>query len=131
MKDLVTRNTDAAADIGRPRVLLADDDAEILQTISRMLGSDFEVVATVADGREALDAVACFDPDVVVLDISMPPLDGFQTGTRAEGANFLVQWVAAESGDEPLIEAVMIGQSGNAGISFTSPGRTVKNELRH
>lgn len=44
------------------------------------------------------------------------------------GANFLVQWMGQSDVDEPLIEAVMIGQSGNAGISFTSAGRVVKNE---
>jgi hypothetical protein len=41
------------------------------------------------------------------------------------GANFLVRWHAAASVDEPLIEAIMLGQSGNAGISFGSRGRTV------
>lgn len=41
------------------------------------------------------------------------------------GANFLVDWSAAEDVDEPVIDAVMVGQHGNAGISFTSPGRTL------
>jgi hypothetical protein len=39
------------------------------------------------------------------------------------GANFLVDWSSAADVDEPVIESVMIGQHGNAGISFTSPGR--------
>jgi hypothetical protein len=46
------------------------------------------------------------------------------------GANFLVQWSGAADVDEPLIESVMVGRSGNAGISFTSPGRTITNEPR-
>jgi Protein of unknown function (DUF3124) len=41
------------------------------------------------------------------------------------GANFLIQWHAAVVVDEPLIEAIMLGQSGNAGISFGSRGRTL------
>jgi hypothetical protein len=41
------------------------------------------------------------------------------------GANFLVRWHAPAVVDEPLIEAVMLGQSGNAGISFSSRGRTL------
>ena len=60
-------------------MLLADDDAAVLKAISRTLATDFEVVATVADGHKALDAVPRLDPDVVVLDVSMPGLDGFQT----------------------------------------------------
>ena len=45
------------------------------------------------------------------------------------GANFLVQWAGGSEIDEPIIEAVMVGVSGNAGFSFTSPGRTVKKDL--
>ena len=41
------------------------------------------------------------------------------------GANFLIQWHAAAVVDEPLIEAIMLGQSGNAGISFSSRGRSL------
>jgi uncharacterized protein DUF3124 len=44
------------------------------------------------------------------------------------GANFLVQWSGSMGVDEPLIEAVMLGRSANAGISFTSVGRTITNE---
>jgi hypothetical protein len=44
------------------------------------------------------------------------------------GANFLVRWTGPSQVDEPLIEAVMVGHSGNAGISFTSAGRTVTND---
>jgi len=42
------------------------------------------------------------------------------------GANFLVEWASSEDVDEPLIEAVMIGQHGNAGISFTGAGRRLR-----
>ena len=44
------------------------------------------------------------------------------------GANFLVRWAGPSGMDEPLIEAIMVGQTGNAGISFTSAGRVVKEE---
>ena len=44
------------------------------------------------------------------------------------GANFLIRWNGPSAVDEPLIEAVMLGQSGNAGISFTSHGRVLKSE---
>lgn len=43
------------------------------------------------------------------------------------GANFLIRWKGPATVDEPLIEAVMVGQSGNAGISFTSAGRVLKS----
>ena len=56
------------SDTGRPRILLADDDAGILKAISRTLATDFHVVATVTNGRDALDIVPALDPDAVVLD---------------------------------------------------------------
>ena len=44
------------------------------------------------------------------------------------GANFLIRWKGPSGIDAPVIEAVMLGQSGNAGISFTSAGRVLKSE---
>jgi hypothetical protein len=49
--------------------------------------------------------------------------------TGGPGANFLVRWSGSSPVDEPLVEAVMLGRSGNAGISFTTTGRTVTNEV--
>lgn len=46
--------------------------------------------------------------------------------TGGTGASFLVDWAVPKNGDDPLIEAVMVGQQGNAGISFSSPGRVVQ-----
>ena len=46
----------------------------------RLLASDFEVVATVADGQAAVEAAGALHPDLVVLDISMPGLNGFEAG---------------------------------------------------
>jgi hypothetical protein len=46
------------------------------------------------------------------------------------GANFLIRWDGPANVDEPLMEAVMFGQSGNAGVSFTSRGQVVKSSPR-
>ena len=51
--------------------------------------------------------------------------------TGGPGANFLIRWHAAATVDEPLAEAVMLGQSGNAGISFSSRGRTLRMPAEH
>jgi hypothetical protein len=48
--------------------------------------------------------------------------------TGGPGANFLVKWSGASGVDEPLMEAVMLGRSANAWISFTSVGRAITNE---
>ena len=70
----------------RPRVLLADDQAWVLAEASTLLATDFDVVAAVRDGQQALDASLRLNPDVAILDISMPVLDGPQTARELKWA---------------------------------------------
>ncbi|WP_019903126.1 chemotaxis response regulator protein-glutamate methylesterase [Methylobacterium sp. 77] len=63
----------------RVRVLIADDSAVVRGLVARWIGeAGFEVVATASNGRIALEAMSRVDPDVVLLDIDMPELDGTQ-----------------------------------------------------
>ena len=61
----------------RPRILLADDHPGVLEHAQRILATDYEVVGQVNDGRAAVDAAFALCPDLVVLDVMMPELDGF------------------------------------------------------
>jgi DNA-binding NarL/FixJ family response regulator len=58
------------------RVLVADDLAPVLGAVAELLRDSFDVVGMVFDGTAALDAVLTLEPDLVVLDISMPGLSG-------------------------------------------------------
>ena len=60
----------------RPRVLLAEDHAGIAEQLRKLLETEFDVVATVADGHALLRAADATRPDVIVTDIVMPGLDG-------------------------------------------------------
>jgi two-component system chemotaxis response regulator CheB len=62
----------------RVRVMLCDDSATVRGILARLLGEDsaIEVVSRVGDGRQALDALASTRPDVVLLDLEMPVMDG-------------------------------------------------------
>ena len=62
----------------RPTILLADDSQRILETVSRLLNSRFKIVAAVNDGERAVEAANRLMPDLAILDITMPGLDGFQ-----------------------------------------------------
>src|SRR5215213_7572636 len=64
----------------RPRIVVADDHDKTRARIADLLASDFDVVATVADGQAAVEAASALYPDLVVLDIRMPNLNGFEAG---------------------------------------------------
>jgi pilus assembly protein CpaE len=66
------------------RVLIVDDIPETRDHLSKLLGfeSDIEVVGTAASGREALEMAAAMTPDVVLMDINMPDMDGIATTER-------------------------------------------------
>jgi|SRR5580704_4415520 DNA-binding NarL/FixJ family response regulator len=66
----------------RPTVLLADDHAIVVEGLRRVLETNYEVVDVVADGRALLDAAEHLKPDVIVLDVSMPLLNGIEAARR-------------------------------------------------
>ena len=62
----------------RPRVLLADNHTGILMALQRLLEPTCDVVGRVSDGAALLEAMTKLQPDIVVLDISMPRIDGLE-----------------------------------------------------
>ncbi|MEI8015139.1 MAG: response regulator transcription factor [Nitrospira sp.] len=60
----------------KPRILLADDHTFVLEGFRRILEEDYELVGTTGDGRALLAAAKTAQPDIVILDISMPLLNG-------------------------------------------------------
>jgi DNA-binding NarL/FixJ family response regulator len=66
----------------RPRVLVADDHRMMLDSLVRLLSCEFEVVATVSDGLAAVTEAARLEPDLLVLDIAMPGLNGIAAAAR-------------------------------------------------
>jgi len=71
----------------RPRVLLADDHRVVGEGLRGLLDPHFEVVGIVSDGRELVSAAKKLDPDAVVLDISMPSLNGIEAARQLRRAN--------------------------------------------
>lgn len=72
--------------MGKIRVLLADDHQAVLQRVSRLLDEDFDIVGTVNTGRDAVELTLRLNPDVLVIDISMPILNGLQAAQRLRSA---------------------------------------------
>ena len=68
--------------MNRARILSADDHSEMRDQIRVLLEHEFEVLDSVGNGLALLEAVAKLNPDVCLLDISMPILNGIETATR-------------------------------------------------
>lgn len=60
----------------RARILLADDHLGVLENAAQILQGEFEVVGKVTNGRAAVDATFVLQPDLLVLDVMMPEIDG-------------------------------------------------------
>jgi DNA-binding NarL/FixJ family response regulator len=68
--------------MGATRVLLADDHTLLLGAFEKLLASEYDVVGTVSDGRELVASAQQLKPDVIVLDIGMPLLNGLEAGRQ-------------------------------------------------
>lgn len=67
-----------------PRIVLADDHSMVLEGVAKLVEEFGEVVGKVEDGRALLEAASRLNPDVVVMDISMPGLNGLEAARRLQ-----------------------------------------------
>jgi DNA-binding NarL/FixJ family response regulator len=98
----------------RPRILLADDHAMLLEAFTALLTPEFEVAGTVTDGRMLVDAFARLHPDIVVLDIAMPLLNGLDAGRQLRAQRTSVKLIYLTMNLDPYLagEALRLGASG-------------------
>ncbi len=98
----------------RCRVLLADDHTLLLEAFAKMLEHDYTVVGTVSDGRALLSAAAELMPDVIVLDIAMPLLNGLDAARKLKMTMPKVKLIFLTMNEDPNVanEAFRAGASG-------------------
>lgn len=98
------------------RILLADDHPVVRDGLAAMLSTqpDFEVVGEAGNGAEALTEAARLRPDVVLMDLEMPALDGIEAIRRLRAADPAVQVVVltAFDTDERIVGAIQAGAQG-------------------
>lgn len=97
-----------------PRVMLADDHTLLVEAFRKLLEPHFQIVATVADGRSLLETAPKVNPDVVVVDIGMPLLNGLEAGLRLKKQMPRVKLVFLTMNKDPdlALEAMHSGASG-------------------
>jgi len=100
-----------ASTVDQPRLLVVDDEPNILELLSATLRfSGFEV-ASASTGHEALEMAQSFKPDLMVLDVMMPGLDGFDVARRlrAGGLRTPVLFLTARDSEEDKVTGLTIG----------------------
>jgi DNA-binding NarL/FixJ family response regulator len=98
----------------RTRVILADDHTLMLEALKNMLEPEFEVVGIFADGLELVEGAAALDPNVIVLDVGMPNMNGLLAGRRLKQSVPRVKLIYLTMNHDPDVaaEAFRLGASG-------------------
>jgi CheY-like chemotaxis protein len=100
--------------MGLPRVLLADDHPKMLEQVAQLLECESEIVGTVENGEELIEAAFNLDPDLIVLDISMPVLNGIEAAHHIKnfGSRAKVIFLTMHEDDAFVTAAVSAGALG-------------------
>jgi len=100
--------------MSKPRVLLADDHAMVLTAFHRLLENECDVVGQVSDGGALVSSVPSIQPDVIVLDISMPVLNGLEAARRIskQFPNIRLVFLTMHEDRDLMLEAFRVGAAG-------------------
>ena len=100
--------------MARARILLADDHKEIRDRAVRLLEPEFEVVGAVADGHALVRASAQLQPDVCVIDISMPLLNGIEAAIKMKknGSEAIIVFLTVNEDSDFVHAALRTGALG-------------------
>src|SRR5215813_10655446 len=98
------------------RIVVADDHPIFRDGLCKLLAleEDFEVVAQASDGRQVLDVLQQFEPDILLLDLKMPGLDGLATLQRLQAARNKTRVIVLTASDDKneFVQAMKLGTSG-------------------
>ena len=87
----------------RRRVLIADDHPDLVKAITRVLMLDYEVVGVVADGSAVLEATQRLQPDVVVVDLNLPTVNGLDACRQITQRNPETKVILFTAMDDPYL----------------------------
>ena len=113
-----------------PRIILADDHTLFVEALRKLAAPHVEVVATVGDGRALLETAQALKPDIVVIDVGMPLLNGLDAGRELKKRLPNVKLIFLTMNEDPdlAVEAMKSGASGY--LLKTSAGSELFNAIR-
>ena len=88
----------------KPRVLIADDDPGIRAALRDLLAEEgMDIVGAVSDGKQAVEATSTLSPDVVLMDLRMPLMDGIEATRRIRETGSLSRVIILSAYDDPAL----------------------------
>jgi NarL family two-component system response regulator LiaR len=124
-----TYNVDRTDDVESIRVLVVDDHIIVRRGIRALLATEdeIEVVGEAQDGQEALERIRALRPDVILLDLLMPRMDGIETTKRviAEDPDARILVLTSFAADDKVFPAIKAGALGYL-LKDTGPGELVR-----
>lgn len=96
------------------RILLVDDHAILVESLKKLLESDFDVVGSAGDGRTMIEMALELKPDVVLLDLTLPVLNGLEAARRLKkrAPDIIIIFLTMNEDRELAAEALLIGAAG-------------------
>ncbi len=116
--------------MAKARILIADDHTLVAEAFKRLLEPDFEVVAMVGDGRALLREAAQLRPDLVLVDLNMPLLNGLDASEQLKQALPKIKMIVLTMNEDPDIAAVTMGKWASGYLLKKSAGSELLKAVR-
>lgn len=114
----------------RPRILIADDHTMVAEALKKLLERDFEVVGIVSDGLALVDFVSKLNPDIVLVDIAMPLLNGLDASEQIRSMNHTIRIVFLTMNQDRALTAEAFRRGASGYLLKTSALSELPNALR-
>jgi DNA-binding NarL/FixJ family response regulator len=113
----------------RPRVVIADDHPSVLLAFARMLQPCCEVVATVPDGYAAIEAVCRLRPDILLVDLMLPDIDGMEVCRSVKRTTPETAVVIVTAFDDAQVRAIAVQDGAAAFVPKHSAAATLEHTI--
>jgi len=106
----------------RPKLLVAEDHSLLRTAVADLLEYDFDVLASVDNGRLAVEAAVALMPDIVILDVSMPMVDGLEVAMRLKARSCKSKVIFLGASADPLQVEACLAAGGDGFVLKTRVG---------
>ena len=107
--------------LARPRVLVAEDHNEVAKAVCRLLALDCDIAGRVEDGSAAVEAALRLQPDMIVIDLNLPHVNGLEACHQITQANPAIKVIVFTATNDPDVRERALALGASAFVSKTSP----------